>query len=351
MYVLERYWYDSSGNDSAYRDRSSRILVYNVADPAKIELMKSLTTIVQGEVVDSRIVGNVLYVATTEWPDGWWNNSNVKVSGNLFSFRMSNKGIEKIAHHKMTYPIGYFDTNKMNVIKSIDDSEGAKYYLIAVEQDLNQNTSWWDRKSVVEVFDITDPAGVVKPIMAAKVKGQILERSGVYIKNNTIVAVSNVRSEEDQKLRISVETFNFPGETPNVLTQEDVAARLSKLKLELSKVRTPSEKAKAEAKLMADSEQTLKNVFATETANSDVTVTPSAESLKRLVKLYPDNQLLLGDDRGQNASLQDVRVSGKLLYVFWVPSDQVDPLDIIDIDAPQKGIEIGIEGGGGGGEL
>ncbi len=46
----------------------------------------------------------------------------------------------------------------------------------------------------------------------------------------------------------------------------------------------------------------------------------------------------VGDTNGQHASLQDVRVSGDMLYAFWVPANNIDPFDLFDISEPSKGI-------------
>lgn len=47
----------------------------------------------------------------------------------------------------------------------------------------------------------------------------------------------------------------------------------------------------------------------------------------------------VGDTNGQHASLQDVRVSGDMLYAFWVPANNIDPFDLFDISEPAKGIK------------
>lgn len=50
-------------------------------------------------------------------------------------------------------------------------------------------------------------------------------------------------------------------------------------------------------------------------------------------------RVTFGDTNGQHASLQDVRVSGDLLYTFWVPANNIDPFDLLDISNPSQGIK------------
>ena len=50
-------------------------------------------------------------------------------------------------------------------------------------------------------------------------------------------------------------------------------------------------------------------------------------------------RISVGDTNGQHASLQDVRVSGDLLYAFWVPANNIDPFELFDISEPSQGIK------------
>ncbi len=63
--------------------------------------------------------------------------------------------------------------------------------------------------------------------------------------------------------------------------------------------------------------------------NTDGENVPSRENMR----------LSVGDTNGLHASLQDVRVSGDLLYAFWVPANNIDPFELIDISNPAKGLK------------
>lgn len=58
-----------------------------------------------------------------------------------------------------------------------------------------------------------------------------------------------------------------------------------------------------------------------------------------IVESKENMRISVGDTTGQHASLQDVRVSGDLLYAFWVPANNIDPFDLFDISEPAKGIK------------
>lgn len=53
----------------------------------------------------------------------------------------------------------------------------------------------------------------------------------------------------------------------------------------------------------------------------------------------PARTLTIGDTTGLHASLQDVRVNEDLLYAFWVPANNIDPFELIDISNPAAGLK------------
>lgn len=58
-----------------------------------------------------------------------------------------------------------------------------------------------------------------------------------------------------------------------------------------------------------------------------------------IVESAENMRFSIGDTNGQHASLQDVRVSGDLLYAFWVPANNIDPFELFDISEPSKGFK------------
>ncbi len=332
--VLERVWYDESGNYSSYQDRKSRIVVYNVSDLQKPLIQEVLEF--SGEMADSRMVGDVLYVATSVYPEGYWNgqsSSTEQSKGRVFSFRIKAAGVEKIAEQDLVLAVS--GRENMNIVE-IKDGDSYKYYLVAILA--KSRWDWWDRVSAVEVIDISDPNGMIAPVMVANAKGQIRERSLTHIKNSTLIVTSNYWPENDtnKKMRIAVETFRFPTQNSEILdTKEAEYRRLwidreferskKKLSLEFSGDALDDALETARTNLAKDAENAIAGRF---------------EALEngRIRKMLADTVITVGDTQGLNASLQDVRYSDDKLYVFWVPQNYIDPLDVFDISAPEKDV-------------
>lgn len=87
------------------------------------------------------------------------------------------------------------------------------------------------------------------------------------------------------------------------------------------------------------------HLFAVSNYNSEsniMRISVEAFALKKseqVVESLPNMRVSVGDTNGLHASLQDVRVSGDMLYAFWVPANNIDPFELFDISNPSAGIK------------
>lgn len=308
--------------ENVYRGdaRDARIVVYDVKDPKKPYISDMVE--VEGRIVDSRIVGDVLYVAThqitsnqTRW--GW---SSQKVSGGkVQSYNLKGDKIAKVQEVAMQLPITHGEL--MNI-----QNEGDKYYLVGVQSE--SGWLWWDRQSAVEVIDISSPTGKIETAMTVYAKGRIGERSQTKIHNGYLVVTSNYTVNPTDRTpiaRVAVEAFKLPGEQPDVLTEDEAEYR----RLHIERILAKTEESKREEvreQLLKDAELGLKGRF----------IRLKNGSLKKLVA---DSAVTSGDTTGLSASLQDVRYQDNLLYVFWVPANMADPLDVFNLGDLEKGVK------------
>lgn len=304
---------------------TSRLVVYDVSN-SSAPLISSIIDIA-GYSVDSRIVGSVLYLATYESQTSgsiWFNDE--ASNGKVLSFDIQGKDISAIAEFKMKLPIA---SPEMMNIQVTGTGADTTYYLVAIQTEMNRDWwSWWSGPAAVEVIDITDPKGEIKPLMTANVKGFISERSSTLIRNGYLIVTSNyiINAEaEEQVLRIAVEAFQLPKANSEVISSQEAQYRQLHIDRQVS-VAKDSDKQKLQEQLLADSVLGLKGRFVQEDNGS-------------LKKIVADSDVTVGDTNGQSASLQDVRYDGNYLYAFWVPADQVDPLDVFDIGNLDQGVK------------
>jgi hypothetical protein len=327
LYVLERVWFDSQS--STYTQNQSRILIYDVSKPENPTLAEKID--VKGEIADSRMVGNVLYLVTTLRPDPNFYRYNNEVStsqGIVTSYELSGTTATKIQELNLSLPAVY--GNNLRVV-TVPEKDSYKYYLIAHLSE--HGWGWWDRQSMVQVVDISDDKGKISSIMTVSVKGTIQRPHQMQIKNNTLIAVSNYvvngttneNGNVNRFARIAVETFTFPTAQSEVLSENE--AELRRLYID-KQVKTETDKGVdaevARQKWVTDSTWGIHGRF--------------VKTKDQIRKITPDSAVTTGDTTGLSAQLQDVRVRGDLLYAFWVPANQIDPLDLFDISAPEKGV-------------
>lgn len=299
------------------KDQSHSILgVYDVSDSKAPKLARTID--VDGLVMDSRIVGDVLYVASRQDDKGL-----------VTSYSLTSDDLHKVEQHQLSLPVSY--EQNMNIIESED---GQSYYLVAV---LQANTwGWWRNASSVDVVDISNPQGKIKPIMSVAVKGFVNERSQTTIKNNTLIVTSNYDPKDDQDasaqpqpprqriLRIAVETFKFPDVTSETITSDEAEFRKLNIARELAG-HYGADRDQLEQQLMNDATLGLRGRF--------------VRAGETLHKIVDDTIITVGDGSGLSAQLQDVRYQDGLLYAFWVPNDGIDPFDMFDISQPEQGVK------------
>lgn len=329
LFVLERVWFDSSSQSYSYTENQSRMLVYDVSKADQPTLVEKID--IKGEIADSRMVGSVLYVVTTLRPDTntyRYNQTQSQSQGIVTSYDLSGGTPSKIQELKLSLPAVY-GTN-LRVV-TVPEGNTYKYYLIA---HLSENGwGWWDRQGMVQVVDISDDKGQISSVMTVSVKGSVQRPHQMQIKNNTLIVVSNYTIQGQATTnnpsprigRIAVETFKFPTKQSEILTENE--AELRRLYIE-KQVAADTSKGVSEdvsrQKWVADSTWGIHGRF--------------VSTKEHVRKIMPDSVVTTGDTTGLSANLQDVRIYGDWLYAFWVPANQVDPLDLFDISAPEKGV-------------
>ena len=307
--VLERHW------DSNQNQHLGRLLVYTVEDPTRPRMIQSID--VTGDIADSRLVGHVLYVANRR---GGYDEDG---QGWIQSFALTASGLSQVSSYQLALPVS--SRRNLNIQETVEDGQ-RRYYLISV---LEKNYfSWFERQSAVEVIDISNPLGTVAPLLMVSVEGELLERSATHIKDRTLIAVSSSWTQ-DKKQRwirqVSVETFALPNDKSAVIDQSEAEFRRLWFEREMKNRPEGVDADSYAEKLLNDPDYGLKGLFV-------------RRDDKRIVKIYPDQVTSVGDETGLHANLQDVRFMGDRLYVFWVPANQIDPLDVFDIRKPSRNI-------------
>jgi hypothetical protein len=327
LLVLERNWFDASDSSGPYSREQSRVLVYDVKDPAKPRITAIVP--VEGEIADSRLVGEVLYVASSVRPNPWESRSGAaeKAKGMISSFSLAGEKVELVEKAELSLPTS--SRENMGIIE-VKEADGWHYYLTAVLSE--SGWGWWDRQSLVEVVDVSNPLGKIKPLMAVSAKGWIDRRQQVTIKDGTLLVTSNYMLDEHGKMarwggkaRVALESFMLPTESTTVLSADEAEYRRLHIERQLTG-KTGDERETLLQQLAADPALGIKGQFV-------------AQEKGAPRKIMPDSAVTVGDTTGQSANLRDVRYVGNHAYVFWVPGNQIDPFDLFDVSKPREGVK------------
>ncbi len=329
LYVIENQnlqnWYDHSYNGQTYTEQNGRVLVYDVSNPSQPVITKKVEF--RGYLSDSRIVGDVLYIVSSD--RRYHYNPIMSSTGTPMGFVHSfsiQDDLKSVQTHELKLP-SYNES--MNVVDVEQEDSSYKYYLISSSRN---NHGWWrSSPSTVEVVDISDPQGLIKPALIAPIAGTSLERSNTFIKDGRLVAVSSYlpADQPNAVTRIAIETFKLQTEGSTLIDRPEAEYRLAHLERELDKLRDVGASVerieRRRTELLNDPELGLVDTFVkSENGSSE--------------KLFSDSRVTIGDTHGLHAQLQDVRIAGDKLYVYWVPANLVDPLDVFDISDVSQGI-------------
>lgn len=335
--VLERTYIDE--NTEAYTPNQSRIVVYDIQDPAHPTIAQIVE--VRGEIVDSRMVGDILYVASSTRPDWTQRNYANSAKGNVSSYSLAEKEVKQVQNQEMSLPVSRHEN--MGIVEVEKDGK-YQYYVTAV---LTQNQwGWWDRQSEVEVLDINSPTGEIKSLMTVAARGRIKSRSWVTIKDGSLLVASNYFTNQagvttnssgeiikdrwtPSRGRIALEVFHLPSgdERDVVLTERQFQNRLGHLDLMLENVPAAKQDASRET-LLDDLQYGLRGRF--------MRVGTGAQA--KLRKPFADLFETRGDTNGLSADLQSVRFSKTEATLAWVPANKIDPIDTFDISNVRKGV-------------
>ena len=319
LIVLERVYFDRQ--NGTYSENQSRIVVYDVSNAEQPEIVDQIPF--KGTLSDSRMVGDVLYVGSKVTPNWYNQNQQETAKGLVTSFSVATEKVAQIEQLEFSAPLTYHEN--MNIIEVPQSSGGYKYYLAAVTQAWRN--SWWDNaKNFVELVDITDAKGHISSVMRVPVKGQVEKRSQLVLKDGALIVVSNYNvpsttgEQWRRTMRVAVETFLLPGEKSTVIDTAEAEYRRHWRDREIRKL-GPLDEAELNRQIAAidtNADNGLRGVF----VKSDKGT---------LEKPQPDFYDSRGDTTGLSANLRDVRIDGDLMYVSWVPSNNIDPVDLYQI--------------------
>ncbi|MBF0298889.1 MAG: beta-propeller domain-containing protein [Oligoflexia bacterium] len=334
--------YSSYDYDYLITDRpkvSSRLLIYNISNPQAPKLAQEVS--IEGRIVDSRMVGDILYVATQN--NSYHGNGNeIRSEGRVLSFTLKRNQVESIDSLLLKTPLAHGEL--MNIVETVEQGN-YHYYLLAVLNKAGQN--WNNMSHSLAVIDISDAEGKIKPLMQVDLKGTLRERSQSFIKDKYLITVSNYRTSADNRLRISVESFKLPEETSSVTIYDKVVVdyRLHLLDQALKEKRAAlSSEGRGDRDIEALISKYQKELISGKSLYKDqnlklIDAYFYPENEKILQKVIHDYEINVGSTNELNASIQDVRFNEDLLYVFWVPQNMIDPLDVFDISKIKESID------------
>ena len=185
-YILVSYTNSSYEYDEIYySDRTySKLMVVNTEDPADLKLIGEFE--IEGWITDSRQVGDVIYVASTEYRYYWYDCDGDGGQSGSDQISIMSINVKDPKNIKMV--------NKVSV-------EGYSYTLYVSQKSIyvaEADTYYWNEDYKegypVTMFDISDPEGKIVKKAEFRTDGFMSDRWKMHEVGNTFFAVSSSTS-------------------------------------------------------------------------------------------------------------------------------------------------------------
>ncbi len=190
------------GDEGFSRDNYySELVVVDIADPVKSSVIAKYET--EGTIVDSRQVGDVIYVVSTEREYYWYYCNSEEMKG---------KNQLTIMSLNISDPLNITLKDKKSV-----DGVGQAIYVNDHALYVAQNDEYYYDEKVerkVYYFDISDPAGAIIPRGQVATQGVISDRWKMFEKSGVFFAVTSSNNWGNGENK--VESFNV--ENPDNIT-------------------------------------------------------------------------------------------------------------------------------------
>ena len=185
-YVLVSYTNSSYEYDNIYYSNKtySKLMVVNTEDPTDLKLIGEFE--IDGWITDSRQVGDVIYVASTEYRYYWYD--------------CDGEGGYSGADQISIMSINVKDPQNIKMVKKVS-VEGYGYTLYVSQKSIyvaEADTYYWtedyDKGYPVTMFDISDPEGKIVKKAEFRTDGFMSDRWKMHEVGNTFFAVSSSTS-------------------------------------------------------------------------------------------------------------------------------------------------------------
>ena len=190
-YVLVAYAadYTVNGNTIQY-DIKSRLYVVDVSTPDAASVIGSFD--LEGDLVDSRLVGDVLYAVSAEYDWTW-------AEGVVFKAQTSGSWVSSV---NIADPDNIFEADEVSFdsIGSVIHATSSAIFVAA--------SNWMNDTTRITYVDISDPAGAIVVRDSVNVAGQVADKYKMDAWNSVLRVVSSAWADERKVYVSTVDLAN-----------------------------------------------------------------------------------------------------------------------------------------------
>lgn len=166
-------------------DISSRLYVVDVSDPASANVVSQFD--LEGDLVDSRLVGDVLYAVGAQyewyyWEDGVGGVVDGEAGPEVFKQQTSGSWVTSVS---------LSDPQDIHVVDSLGFGDIGSVIQATPSAIFVASTNWGAERTAIQYVDISDPTGVIAVRDSIGVPGYVADRFKMDVFNGVLRVVSN----------------------------------------------------------------------------------------------------------------------------------------------------------------
>lgn len=195
--------------DTVKMEAGSRVFVVDIANPRQPSVINTFD--LDGDFVDSRLVGGVLYAVSANFQ--WYWEDGVVGGGVAVDTASSGTWAKQQTSESWVTSVNVADPEHIAVVDSLSFNgygniiQATNYAIFVAASD------WYTNASTITYIDISDPAGAIQVRGACNVKGYIADRFKMDAWNGVLRVVSNTNWQDRD---VYVTTINLAD--PDALT-------------------------------------------------------------------------------------------------------------------------------------
>lgn len=205
----------------------ARLYVIDITAPAEASVLNTFDF--EGDLVDSRLVGDILYAVSAQYAYYWYNDPGVGVGvaigdGTAVA-EPAPGGKQKTSASSWISSINIADTSNIHEVKTLEITGEGSVIHATNQEILIAAPQWenWDRSStLITYIDISDPAGAMTEGASVEIQGEVADRYKMDVWQDVLRVVTSSWNQGQRAVHVTTVDLSTPTESLPIMGSTEI---------------------------------------------------------------------------------------------------------------------------------